>query len=140
MGRCFVPSVAVLFAIASPTVLDAQAKSAATESVATRSAGFFDRVAPVRFTLTADIRLLLSDTADEAPSRQASVAFKDSAGNTVTLPVKVKTHGRWRLTHCEFPPLTITFPADKTEGTPFAGLPKARLTSYCKDHPAYEQY
>jgi hypothetical protein len=140
MGRCLLSSVAVLFAVALPTILSGQAKSApATDSVATRSAGFFDRVEPLRFTLTADIRLLLSDTADEAPSRQATVAFKDG-GNTVTLPVKVKTHGRWRLTHCEFPPLTITFPADKTGGTPFAGLPKARLTSYCKDHPAYEQY
>lgn len=110
------------------------------DSTAGRPAGFFERIEPVRFTLTSDIRLLLSDTADEAPSRKASVAFKDAAGKTVTLPVSVKTHGRWRLTHCEFPPLSITFPTEQVAGTPFEGLGKARLTSFCKDHPAYEQY
>ena len=105
-----------------------------------RAAGFFDRIEPVRFTLTADIKQLRADTADEAPTREASVSFKDGDGKTVSIPVKVKTHGRWRLTHCEFPPLSITFPDSLTAGTPFEGLPRARLTSYCKDHPAYEQY
>ena len=105
-----------------------------------RSPGFFDRIEPVRFTLTADIRQLRADTADEAPTRDASVSFRDSVGKTIVVPVKVKTHGRWRLTHCEFPPLSITFPDSLTSTTPFAGLGKARLTSYCKDHPAYEQY
>jgi hypothetical protein len=102
--------------------------------------GFFERVEPVRFTLAVDIRQLRADTADEVPSREGLVSFKDTAGRTITIPVKVKTHGRWRLTHCEFPPLSISFPADHTPGTPFEGLRKARLTSFCKDHPAYEQY
>jgi hypothetical protein len=102
--------------------------------------GFFGRVEPVRFTLTANIKQLRADTADDAPTREATVSFKDSAGQTVTMPVKVKTHGRWRLNHCEFPPLSIIFPPDQVTGTPFEGLARARLTSYCKDHPAYEQY
>ncbi len=105
-----------------------------------RKLAFFDRVEPVQFSLSADIRLLRSDTADEAPSRDATISFKNASGTAVTIPVTVKTHGRWRLTHCEFPPLSITFPAEKVAGTPFDGLPKARLTSFCKDHPAYEQY
>jgi hypothetical protein len=105
-----------------------------------RPSGFFDRVEPVRFTLAADIRQLRADTADEAPTREATIAFRDSTGRTITMPVTVRTHGRWRLTHCEFPPLTITFPPDHVVGTPFEGLSRARLTSYCKDHPAYEQY
>lgn len=107
---------------------------------APRPIGFFARVEPVRFTLTADITLLRGDTADEAPSRSATVSFRDPSGNTVAMPVTVKTHGRWRLTHCEFPPLSITFPTTSTAGTPFEGLAKARMTSFCKDHPAYEQY
>lgn len=141
MGRRTASLIAIAVAFVTPFLVDAQATTASVaENAATRTAGFFAGVDPVRFTLTADIRLLLADTADEAPSRNATVAIKDAAGNTITIPVKVKTHGRWRLTHCEFPPLTITFPGDKTAGTPFEGLPKARLTSYCKDHPAYEQY
>jgi len=104
------------------------------------AAGFFDRTEPVRFTLSVDIRQLRADTADEAPVRDGSVSFRDPAGQTVTMPVKVRTHGRWRLTHCEFPPLSIVFPADRTPGTPFEGLTRARMTSFCKDHPGYEQY
>jgi hypothetical protein len=100
----------------------------------------FARIEPVRLTLSADIRLLLSDTADEAPSRNASVTFRDAGGRNVNIPVTVKTHGRGRLTHCEFPPLSIAFPAVESAGTPFEGLPKVRLTSFCKNHPAYEQY
>lgn len=105
-----------------------------------KATGFFDHIEPVRFTLSTDIRQLRADTADEAPTREASVSFRDGTGKTITVPVKVKTHGRWRLTHCEFPPLSITFPESLVTGTPFEGLAKARLTSFCKDHPGYEQY
>ena len=133
--------LSTLFAvIVAPSRAWSQAKASASDSATARSAGFFDQIDPVRFTLTADIRLLLSDTADEAPSRNASVSFRDAAGKNVSIPVTVKTHGRWRLTHCEFPPLSITFPPAQSAGTPFEGLPRVRLTSYCKDHPAYEQY
>lgn len=132
MGRLYALAVAALGAL-HPVLLEAQASPGTP-------GGFFDRIEPVRFTLTADIRQLRADTADEAPAREATVSFRDSTGRTLTMPVKVRTHGRWRLTHCEYPPLSITFPPDHVAGTPFEGLAKARLTSYCKDHPAYEQY
>lgn len=132
MGRLHALAVAVLGAF-SPVPFQAQAGPG-------NPAGFFDRIEPVRFTLTADIRQLRADTADEAPTREGTVSFRDSTGRTITMPVKVRTHGRWRLLHCEFPPLTISFPPDHVAGTPFDGLAKARLTSYCKDHPAYEQF
>lgn len=102
--------------------------------------GFFDRVEPVRFTLSVDIQQLRADTMDDAPTRDAVVSFRDASGSTVRIPVQVRTHGRWRLTHCEFPPLSIAFPASQVSGTPFEGLSRARLTSFCKDHPAYEQF
>lgn len=132
MGRLHALAAAAIAAF-SPALIQAQASPG-------NPAGFFDRIEPLRFTLTSNISQLRADTADEAPSREATVSFRDSAGRTITMPVKVKTHGRWRLTHCEFPPLSITFPPDHVAGTPFEGLTKARLTSYCKDHPAYEQY
>ena len=128
-------SIALLVSALLPGRLVGQATAPSTVPP-----GFFDRTEPVRFTLAVDIRQLRADTADDPPSREGSVSFKDSTGRTLTIPVKVKTHGRWRLTHCEFPPLSISFPPDQTPGTPFEGLRKARLTSFCKDHPAYEQY
>lgn len=133
MGRHELLIAALFAAVLSPVRVEAQASRGDPSA-------FFSRTEPVRFTLRANIRQLLADTADEAPTRDASVSFRDSAGKTVTIPVKVKTRGRWRLTHCEFPPLNITFPAAQTTGTPFEGLGKVRLTSYCKDHPGYEQY
>lgn len=132
MGRLHALAVAAMGAFA-PILVQAQPSPG-------NPPGFFDRVEPVRFTLTADIRQLRADTADEAPTREATVSFRDSTGRTITMPVKVRTHGRWRLLHCEFPPLSITFPPDHVAGTPFEGLARARLTSYCKDHPAYEQF
>ncbi len=132
----------LVIAVVVPACATAQGAQGSTrpDSAIARPVGFFDHIEPLRFTLTADIRLLLSDTADEAPARNASVTFKDAGGKNVTLPVTVRTHGRWRLTHCEFPPLSISFPAAGAAGTPFEGLPRVRLTSFCKDHPAYEQY
>lgn len=143
MGRLHFRLTALLVAASTPCRLgaqDVQASPSRADSAANRRIAFFEHIEPIKFTLTADIRLLRSDTADEAPSRDATISFQDPGGKTIILPVKVKTHGRWRLTHCEFPPLSITFPAEQTPGTPFEGLPKARLTSYCRDHPAYEQY
>ena len=142
MGRLILLLVALLGMIAAPGRVQAQGAPNTSMRLDSMSAppGFFATTDPVRFTLTADIRLLLGDTADEAPSRDASVSVRDQSGKTVTFPVKVKTHGRWRLTHCEYPPLSITFPRAQTSGTPFEGLRQARLTSYCKDHPGYEQY
>jgi hypothetical protein len=133
MGRNELLILAAVAGVLSPIRVVAQAS-------ANGAVPFFSRVEPVRFTLTANIRQLLADTADEAPARDASVSFRDSAGKAITIPVKVKTRGRWRLTHCEFPPLNFTFSAVHTTGTPFDGLHKARLTSFCKDHPGYEQY
>jgi hypothetical protein len=128
---------AVVFVIGPLRLIQAQA---AVQTDRPTHAGFFEKIDPVRFSLTVDIAQLRSDTADDAPTRHGTVSFRDAAGKTVIMPVKVKTHGRWRLTHCEFPPLSITFPAAQTPGTPFEHLTRARLTSFCKDHPAYEQY
>ncbi len=111
----------LLVVVGTPRTAAAQS---APDTATGRPLAFFARIEPVQFTLTADIKLLRADTADEAPSRNATVSFKDPAGNTVTIPVTVKTHGRWRLTHCEFPPLSITFPAAQRSGTPFEGLPR----------------
>jgi len=133
----------LIAAAITSSVVEAQGAAASPsggDAASSKGPAFFDRVAPVRFTLSADIRVLLSDTADEAPSRDATVSVRDSTGKTVIIPVKVKTHGRWRLLNCEYPPLSITFPAAQTTGTPFEGLPGARLTSFCRDHPTYEQY
>ena len=138
MGRRTLLVAVIAASFTCRHVLNAQA-AASPDSVG-KAIAFFQRIEPLRFTLAVDIAQLRADTADDPPTRSGTVSFRDPSGKTVTLPVKVKTHGRWRLTHCQFPPLSITFPDKETTATPFAGLRKARLTSFCKDHPAYEQY
>lgn len=101
---------------------------------------FYAAMEPVAFTLRTNVRLLRADTMDEPPARAAVVSLKQAAGKTLDIPVTVKTHGRWRLTHCEYPPLSVNFPVGATRGTPLEGIDKARLTSYCRNHEGYEQY
>lgn len=104
------------------------------------AARFYGALEPVSFTLKVNIRRLRADTADDPPSRAGLVSVRDASGRTLDLPVTVKTHGRWRLLHCEFPPLSINFPVGATAGTPLEGLDKARLTSFCRNQEGYEQY
>lgn len=101
---------------------------------------FYAGIAPVEFTLTLNLRLVRADTMDDPPSRAATVTVRGAAGSPVELPVRLKTHGRWRLTHCDFPPLTLNFGDAPPRDTPFAGLDKARMTSVCRNTLEYEQY
>ena len=104
----------------------------------TGSFGFAIIILPIVFRI-----VLLPLGIKQIKSMQAMQALQPKIKEiqeAVTIPVKVKTHGRWRLNHCEFPPLSIAFPAAQTAGTPFEGLPGARLTSFCRNHPAFEQY
>jgi hypothetical protein len=101
---------------------------------------FWSTAAPVNATLTVNIKRVRGDKDDKAPWRAATVTVQDTNGKPVTMPVKVKTHGIWRLNHCEFPPLTVNFAGATTKGTVFHGLDKPRLTSYCRNNDGYEQY
>jgi hypothetical protein len=120
---------------------DTAAKVKKVDSAAIRAAArFYDTPEPLAFTLTLNVGLVRGDRKDDPPARDATVSYTDSAGQKVVIPVKVKTRGVWRLNHCEFPPLNLNFPASKIKDTPFAGVDKARLTSYCRDSDGYEQY
>ena len=101
---------------------------------------FFAVLDPVALTLRVNIRRLRADTADEPPARAGIVTVRGAGGAVSDIPVTVKTHGRWRLLHCEFPPISINFPLGSTNGTPLEGLDKARLTSFCRNQEGYEQY
>jgi len=136
--RALVPLAAVttLLIPAAAATQDSGSGVAATRP----PAAFYGQVEPVAFTLTINMAVVRADTMDEAPSRPATVSVRDADGKTVELPATVKTHGRWRLTHCEFPPLSINFGDTPTDGTPFAGVGKTRMTSVCHNSGEYEQY
>lgn len=99
----------------------------------------FDAVTPLAITFSTDLRRIRGDKDTNAPWRGAVVSYASDTGR-ITLPVKARTRGIWRLKNCSFPPLRLEFPAKAAKGTVFQHLGKPKLVNYCKDNDTYEQY
>ena len=102
----------------------------------------FRSEAPLAVTFTANIGQLRDDKkhGDKAPWRAATLTYRGTDSAPVSVPARAKVHGIWRLAHCEFPPLRLNFAGKDTRNTVFAQVDKPKLTNYCKDADAYEQY
>lgn len=101
---------------------------------------FFDSEAPLTLALTANLRELRGDKEAVVPWRAATLSYARPESAAVTVPLKVRTRGIWRLKTCEFPPLRLNFSSEVASGTLFHGLDKPKLVSYCRDNDRYEQY
>ncbi len=102
---------------------------------------FFASDEPLPITLTLNIKRIRGDKDDNAPWRDATITYTPpGASAPEVLPLKLKTHGIWRLNHCEFPPIRLDFSKDNTKKTIFDGLNKPKLTNFCRDDDTYEQY
>jgi hypothetical protein len=102
---------------------------------------FFESEEPVPITLTLNIKRIRGDKDDKAPWRDATITYTPpGASAPETFALKLKTHGIWRLNHCDFPPIRLDFSKDNTKKTIFAGLNKPKLTNVCRDDDTYEQY
>jgi hypothetical protein len=100
----------------------------------------FRSEAPLEVTLTLNVRQIKRDKTPEAPWRTASLRYTDADGKAVTVPVRVKTRGIWRLKHCDMPPLRFKVGDKVADGTLFANLDEPKLVTYCRDFDRYEQY
>lgn len=97
----------------------------------------------IRVTLTGDWRALGGDRDTLKPKlRPGSLAYTDSAGRTVRIPVSLATRGHYRLSRssCSFPPLRVVFDSGRTKGTVFADQKALKLGVHCNDTNLYEQY
>ena len=104
-------------------------------------AKFYDSDEPFPITLTLNVKRIRGDKDDKAPWRDATITYTPPGGTTPeVLPLKLKTHGIWRLKNCDFPPIRLDFSKDNTKKTVFAGLNKPKLTNFCRDDDTYEQY
>jgi len=101
---------------------------------------FFLSEDPIEATLTTNIKRLRGDKGENSPWRPATLTVNDTSGKPVTIPIRIKTHGIWRLKNCDFPPTRLNFNNDSTKHTIFHGLDQPKLTSYCRDNTEYEQY
>jgi len=137
---------AVFFVL--PAALSAQAAQAVASAQApadeapkkVRTTAFFDSEDPVAVTLQLNIKQIRGDKGEDAPWRGAVLFYTDAGGKKVEIPIKARTRGIWRLKNCEFPPLRLNFPEKATVGTPFEGVNKPKLVSYCRNSDTFEQY
>ncbi len=106
----------------------------------TRRPPLFSSDTPLAITITTNIKQLRHDRNDKAPYRSATVSYVGDDGKTVTVPIRVKTHGIWRLKNCDLPPLRLNISNKETKHTLFYDLQKPKLTSPCRDNDGYEQY
>jgi hypothetical protein len=104
------------------------------------AAAFFESQEPTEVTLTTNIGKIRGDKGDNPPWRQATLSYKGAEGSLITVPLKARTRGIWRLKMCEFPPLRLDFSGGTSKGTIFQKLDKPKLVSYCRDIDSYEQY
>jgi hypothetical protein len=101
---------------------------------------FFQSQDPIEVTLTANIGKIRGDKSADAPWHTATLTYKAAEGNLVTVPIKARSRGIWRLKMCEFPPLRLNFSGETAKGTIFQKLDKPKLVSYCHNGDDYEQY
>ncbi|AHG89635.1 hypothetical protein J421_2098 [Gemmatirosa kalamazoonensis] len=96
----------------------------------------------IHVTLTGDWKALGGDRDTLRPKlRAATLAYTDSAGRVVRIPVQLSTRGHFRLSRgtCSFPPLRVVFDSG-TKHTLFAGQKALKLGTHCNDSNLYEQY
>ena len=130
----YLPLLATSALLAQP----ASSQEAAKELVP--APAFFESQTPIEVTLTANIGLLRGDKNANAPWRPVTLSYKSSDGNAVTVPLRARTRGIWRLKTCDFPPLRLNFSGETSKGSIFHKLDKPKLVSYCRDNDGYEQY
>ena len=70
---------------------------------------FYDSEQPIEVTFTANIGKIRGDKGEQPPWHMATLSYKDTAGSIVSLPLKARTRGIWRLRMCDFPPLRLNF-------------------------------
>ncbi len=99
----------------------------------------FRSTSPVAVTITANFKQVRNDRGENAPYHAATITYTDSGGKPVIVPLRVKTHGIWRLKHCEFPPLRLSFSDKTTKHTLFHGLGRPKFVNTCRDQDRYEQ-
>ena len=131
------PRVAALLAVFAIAPLFAQSHDRAPPPP---PAPLFATPAPLVFTLETDLRRLLRDRGTERKEHGATLRYVAESGDTVSLPVDLRTRGIFRLKQCAFPPLRLDFPESRVRGTVFAGQDKLKLVTHCRgSQTPYEQ-
>ncbi len=98
--------------------------------------------AVLAITVRGDLRHLFRDRDSmTAPWREGTLTLTAEGGaQPVTVPVRMKTRGIYRLKNCDIPPIRLRFQEKEVRGTPLDSLGRPKLTSVCHNTDEYEQY
>jgi hypothetical protein len=99
----------------------------------------FKSETPLEVTLTLNVKQIKKDRGQDAPWRAATLSYVDN-GKTVTIPIRARTRGVWRLRHCDFPPLRLDIKDKDAKGTVFADIDEPKLVTFCRNSALYESY
>jgi hypothetical protein len=130
----------VACALLHTSQLAAQAQLQETAAKAVPAPTFFDGQEPIDVTLTTNIGKIRGDKGADAPWRPATMSYAGTDGAPVSVPLRARTRGIWRLRQCDFPPMRLNFSGATSKGSIFEQLDKPKLVSYCQDSDGYEQY
>lgn len=100
----------------------------------------FTSETPIAVTLTMNIKAVRKDRGADAPYHAATMSYTDSTGTVVTVPMRARTRGIWRLKNCDFPPIRLKVSDKATKKTIFHDLGEPKLVNFCRNNDAYEQY
>ncbi len=95
----------------------------------------------LEFVLASDFERLKRDRSQESEEIPGRVVVRGPEGDTIEIPIQVKTRGNFRLQRriCPDPPLRLDFPEAESFGTVFDGQDKLKLVTHCRDSDRYEQ-
>jgi hypothetical protein len=95
---------------------------------------------PLELTLKTNLKMLRRDKGENSPYHTATFTYTDADGKAVEVPLRVKTHGIWRLKHCANPPLRLNFSNKVAKGTVFHDAERPKMVSPCENNKDSEQY
>jgi hypothetical protein len=104
------------------------------------ASAFFDSQEPIEVTLTTNLGKIRGDKGKDPPWRPATLSYLGADGAPVSVPLRARTRGIWRLRVCDVPPMRLNFSGETSKGTIFHRLDKPKMVSYCQDRDLYEQY
>ena len=104
--------------------------------------GLFGPDEPLALTLTTNLKAVMKDRGSQSPYHAAVLSYAGADGVPVSLDIRVKTRGLFRLkpTTCQFAPLMLHFAKKRAAQTIFAGQEKLKLVTHCQNRDDYEQY
>jgi hypothetical protein len=98
---------------------------------------------PIEVTLTADWKTVQRDR--DAESKQTypgtlTIVKDGTAGTPIPIELRTRGHARRNPRICEFAPLRLELPKDKTKGTIFEGHGAIKLGVHCQGAGVFQQY